>query len=87
MCFPVIFRLGNYRSRGGGGGGNGGLPHPPGTKQHSDCVFPSGLWEKTTVYEQLALRWRIAKQLSEFNPLSLSNNKSYRLRKSEVLPL
>ena len=71
----------------GEGGWQQGPAPPPGTKQHSDCVFPSGLWEKTTVYEQLALRWRIAKQLSEFKPLSLSNNKNYRLRKSEVLPL
>ena len=58
-----------------------------GTKQHSDCVFPSGLLEKATVYNQLALSWQIAKQLSGFNPLSLRNNKNYRLRKSEVLPL
>ena len=59
-----------------------------GTKQHSDCVFPSRLLGKATVYKQLALRWQIAWQLSGFNPLSfLSNNKNYRLRKTEVLPL
>ena len=57
-----------------------------GTKQGSDCVFPSGLWEKATVYKQLGLRWQIAKQLSGFGTLSLSNNKNYRLRKSEVFP-
>ena len=45
------------------------------TKQHSDCVFSSGLWEKATAYKQLALRWQIAKQLSGFNPVSLSINK------------
>ena len=58
-----------------------------GTKQHSDCVFPSGLWEKETLYKQLALRWQIAKQLSGFSPHSLRNSKNYKLRKSKVLPL
>ena len=29
-------------------------------------------------YEQLALGWQIAKQVSGLNPLSLSNNKSYK---------
>ena len=33
---------------------------------------------------QLAIGWQIAKQLSELNPLSLDNNKNYRLRKSGV---
>ena len=28
------------------------------------------------VYKQLALEWQIAKQLSEPNPISLSNNKT-----------
>ena len=59
-----------------------------GTKQHSDCVFPSGLrGKKAAAYKQLPFRWQIAKQLSGFNPLSSSNNQNYRLRKSEVLPL
>ena len=39
------------------------------------------------VYKQLALKWQIAKQLSGFNPFSLSNNKNYRLKKSGVFPL
>ena len=34
-------------------------------------------------YKQLALRWQIAKQLSWFNLLSLSNDKNYRLKKVE----
>ena len=40
-----------------------------------------------SVYEQLTLRWQIAKQLSELHPLSLSNNKNYRLRKRGNFPL
>ena len=47
------------------------------TKQHSDCVFPSGLWEKVTV-----LRLQIAKQRLGFNPLSLIINKSCSYRKA-----
>ena len=47
------------------------------TKQHSDCVFPSGLWEKAT-----ALRLRIAKQRLGFNPLSLIINKNCSYRKA-----
>ena len=39
------------------------------------------------VYKQLALEWQIAKQLSGLNPLSLRNNKNYRLKKSGVFPL
>ena len=35
---------------------------------------------KQLVYKQLALGWKIAMQLSGFNPLSLSNNKNYRLK-------
>ena len=35
---------------------------------------------KQLVYKQLALGWQIAKQLSGLNPLSLSNNKNYRLK-------
>ena len=42
---------------------------------------------KQPVYEQLALTWKIAKQLSGLNPLSLSNNKNYRLKKNGVFPL
>ena len=37
---------------------------------------------KQPVYKQLALGWQIAKQISEFNSFSLSNNKNYRLKKS-----
>ena len=32
---------------------------------------------KQVVYKQLTLAWKIAKQLSGLNPLSLSNNKIY----------
>ena len=42
---------------------------------------------KQPVYKQLALGWQIAKQLSGLNPLSLSNNKKYELKKSGVFPL
>ena len=35
---------------------------------------------KQPVYKQLALARQIAKQLSGFNPLSLSNNKNYSLK-------
>ena len=42
---------------------------------------------KQPVYEQLALGWQIAKELSGLNPLSLSNNKNYRLKESGVFPL
>ena len=38
-------------------------------------------------YKQLALGWQITKQLSWVNPLSLSNKKDYRLKKSGVFPL
>ena len=34
---------------------------------------------KQLVYEKVALRWQIPKQLSGLNLLSLSNNKTYRL--------
>ena len=42
---------------------------------------------KPSVYKQLALAWKIAKQLSGLNPLSLSNNKNYSLKKNSVFPL
>ena len=38
-------------------------------------------------YKQLALKQKIAQQLSRLNPFSLSQNKKYRLKKSEVFPL
>ena len=38
-------------------------------------------------YKQLALEQQIAQQLSRLNPSSLSHNKKYSLRKSEVFPL
>ena len=41
---------------------------------------------KQLAYEQQALGWQIAKQFSGLNPLSLSNKKNYRLRKSGVFP-
>ena len=42
---------------------------------------------KYMVYKQLALGVQIAKELSGLNPLSLSNIKNYRLKKSGVFPL
>ena len=39
------------------------------------------------VYRQLALEWKISKQLWGLNPLSLSIDKNYRLKKSGVFPL
>ena len=42
---------------------------------------------KQPVYEQLALGWQAAKQLSGLKPFSLSNNKNYRLTKSRIFPL
>ena len=38
------------------------------------------VFSKQPVYKQLGLTWQIAKQLSELNPLSLSNNKNYSLK-------
>ena len=35
---------------------------------------------KQPVYQQLALAWQTAKQLSWLNPLSLSSNKNYSLK-------
>ena len=43
--------------------------------------------KKRQVYKQLALGWQIAKQLSGLNPLSISNNKNYRLKESRGFPL
>ena len=40
-------------------------------------------FNKQPGYKQLALKWQIAKQLSGLNPLSVSNNNNYRLRKVE----
>ena len=42
---------------------------------------------KQTLYKQLAFGWQIAKQFSRLNPLSLSNSKNYRKKKSGVFPL
>ena len=42
---------------------------------------------KQPVYKQLALGWEIAKQLSEFNPVSLTHNKNYGLNESGIFPL
>ena len=44
-------------------------------------------FNKQRGYKQLALKWQIAKQLSGLDPLSVSNNKNYRLKKSRVFPL
>ena len=62
-------------------------------------IFPNLLMEKPgidllhlvfykqPIYKQLALAWQIAKQLSGLNPLSLSNNKIYSLKKNWIFPL
>ena len=42
---------------------------------------------KQTICKQQALGWQIAKQLLGLNPLSLSNNKNYKLSKSGVFSL
>ena len=44
-------------------------------------------FNKQPAYKQLALEKQIAKQLSGLNPLSLSNNKNYILKKKRVFPL
>ena len=44
-------------------------------------------FNKQQGYKQLALKWQIAKQLSGLDPLSVSNSKNYRLKKSRVFPL
>ena len=45
-------------------------------------ALPLHFFYNQLVYKQLALGWRVAKQLSGIKSVSLSNNKSYRLRKS-----
>ena len=42
------------------------------------------VFNKQPVYEQLALAWQIAKQLSGLKPLSLTNNKNYSLMVTSV---
>ena len=42
---------------------------------------------KQPVYKQLVHERQIAKKISGINPLSLSNNKNYRLKESWVFPL
>ena len=42
---------------------------------------------KQPASKQLALGWQIAKKLSGLNPLSLSNNKNYGLKKGGFFPL
>ena len=49
-------------------------------------IFEVHIFYKQRVYKPLALGWQISKQLSGLNPLSISNNKNYRLKKSGVLP-
>ena len=46
----------------------------------------SVFFNKQPVYKQLALGYQIAKQFSGLYPLSLSNKKSYVLKKSGVFP-
>ena len=44
------------------------------------------IFYKQPVYKQLAVAWKIAKQLSGLNPVSLSNNKT-RLKRNRFFPL
>ena len=48
------------------------------------CEYTLFSFYKQPVYRQLALGWQIAKQLSGFNTLSLSNYKNCRLREVEL---
>ena len=48
------------------------------------CLSYTYFFCKKPIYKQLALRWQITKQLRGLNLFSLSNNKNYRLKKSEV---
>ena len=50
------------------------------------CIVPPKI-HLQLVYEQLALGWQTAKQLSGLKTPSLSNNKNYRLKTSGVFPL
>ena len=52
---------------------SGPLPEIVFLNQHKLSFF-----YKQPVYKQPGFGWQIAKQLSGFNPLSLSNNKNYR---------
>ena len=65
---------------------------------YQECPLQSVLWSiililiiyffyKQPVYKQLALGWETATQFSGLNPLSLSNNKNNRLKKSGVFHL
>ena len=45
------------------------------------------IFYKQPVYKQLALECQISKQLSRLEPLSLNNNKNYRLKKHGIFPL
>ena len=61
-------------------------------KHYKKGIYPSSIpdytfFHKQPVYKQVALRWKIAKQLSRLSPLSLRKNKNYRLNKSGVFPL
>ena len=54
----------------------------PYTKEQNNSggcfCMQTSFFYKQPVYKQLAFGWQIAKQLSELNPLSISNNKNYR---------
>ena len=50
-------------------------------------IFTSTFFNKQPVYEQLALGYQTAKQLSGLNLFSISNNKNWRLLKRGVFPL
>ena len=51
---------------------------------YSECIFPNTFFYKQSVYKQLVLGWKIAKQLSGLNSLSLGNNENCSLKQSEV---
>ena len=53
----------------------------------SEILCQIHLFYKQLVYKQLALGWQIAKDFSGFKSLSLSNNKSYKLKKNGVFAL
>ena len=55
------------------------MEHPDLSATGTDFSF----FCKQPVYKQLALGWQIGKQLSGLNPLSISNNKNYGLKKVE----
>ena len=56
-------------------------------QQRADFEITLNFRYKQSLFKQLALGREIAKQFSGLNPLPLSNNKNYRLKKNGVFPL